>query len=169
MDGLTAFAYLPMPLAARPEGWTDAYIRESVYHDAVPVDVAERVRFYSLADALDLVPDEHGVLTIAGGEIGELASLAEGRSVCAPDCRFTNTDVDVFLEAINDAEAVRQEHNEPVKVNVHIPLALLTEANGDVLRYFLSSIAQLQITNSAATWATQGQAYDGYMPWNSTR
>lgn len=169
MNALTAFAYLPMPLSARPSGWTDEYIRSTVYHDAVPVTLADRVRFYTLADATDLLPDTNGVLTIAGGEIGELSSLAEGRITCAPNCKLTNADVDVFTDALREANTVRMATSLPVKVNVHIPLALLNANNREVLTYFLSQVADVQSTEPAMVWATQGAAYDGYTLWQKSQ
>lgn len=166
MDALTGFAYLSIPLSERPDGWTNEAIRDTYYHDPVPTDIVDRTTPFTIEDAEDLVPDATGNLVISGGEIGELASLAEGRTNCAPDCSLTMDDVTEYFRQV-DAALAGHDATMVGKVNLHIPLALLTEENETVLRALLSDIAERYVDAGTITWATQLAAYEGYVAWTS--
>lgn len=169
MDGIVGFAYLSMDEAVRPDGWTDEYIREHSYHDPAPVDFTERVQFIPVKNADDFIADDDAILTLASAEIGEFASLSEGRENCSGVCQLTTEDADVFIEAVRDAEEVRLSLNVPVKVNMHIPPSLYDTENEDIFRYLLDGLAELEVEYESLVFATQGQSYDGYQAWKSTR
>ena len=160
MDAVTAFGYLSMPLSARPDGWTDAYIRKVVYHDPIPPEFSERIYPKVLADATDLESDEDGVLTVLGGDIGELASLAEGRSNCLPNCTLDEADVAAVVMAIEQADSVR-DPSLFARLNVHIPLVLLNKKNETTLRSLLSQI-QSYAKVGTVTWGTQRETHDAF-------
>lgn len=167
-NGVTGFACLSMSPSARSMGcggWTDAAIEKTYYHDSVPVEFSERIRFLGLADADDLVPDENPKIVISGGELGELASLDEGRSNCFPDCVLTNEDIDVVFAQIDEALEVR-DPSEPAKISMHIPLILLVEQNEVLLRRLLEGI-QSYVDEGDAVWVTQLGAYQGYEDWKA--
>lgn len=164
MDGVTGFGYLSMPLQERPAGWTDEYIRQTAYHDPIPTDFSQRIYPIALADAKDLVPDKPGVLVVMGGDIGELASLAEGRSNCAPKCTLTSEDVDKVVEAIDEALRI-QDPQKVARINLHIPLTLFTRQNEELLRYFLDRI-KTYTASGDVLWATQLGSYQGFVDWN---
>ncbi|MCR4312525.1 MAG: hypothetical protein NUV56_04555, partial [Candidatus Uhrbacteria bacterium] len=165
IDGVVGFAYLSMPLTARPDGWTDEYIRSTGYHDPIPPSVDDRIYFFELADAKDFVADDDGILTVSGGELGEFSSLAEGRSNCAPDCTFDEADVTAAVDAIKHAIETR-DTTRVAKINMHIPLALLTDENEMLLRSYLSQVKTL-VDSGDVTWATQLGAYEFYEDWEN--
>lgn len=161
MDAVTAFGYLSMPLEARPNGWTDGYIRRTVYHDPIPVDFAERLYPMVLADATDLIPDSEGVLVVLGGDVGELASLSEGRSNCVPDCVYDEADNTALMDAIAQAKTLR-DPTRVTRLNIHIPLVLFDKKNETLLRSMLSQL-QAAAHDGTMTFATQRETYEGYI------
>lgn len=161
MDGVTAFGYLSMPFHARPEGWTDEYIRSTVYHDPVPVDFEERLYPLPLANAEDLEADEEAMLVVMGGDIGELASLAEGRSNCFPNCVLDEGDVRVVEEALQRALAMK-ESERTARINMHIPLDLLQREYEGTLRVLLE-VVEGYVERGEVAWATQQESYQGFV------
>lgn len=159
MDAVTALGYLSMDESLRPEGWDDQYIKKTVYHDPIPVNFAERIYPRVLNDAQDFESDGEG-LVILLGDIGELASLAEDRKTCGTDCSLDEADVQAFLDAIEEAEAVR-DPSKFARINVHIPAKLLVKENEALLRELLSGIQEYTDAGTAK-WATQLQAYEAY-------
>lgn len=160
MDAVTGFGYLAMPLAARPEGWTDAYIRSVGYHDPIPVDFVDRLFPLPLANAKDLVADEDPAIVLLGGDIGELASLSEGRNACFPDCVFDEDDVAVVKSSLDEALAL-QAAGSVARVNMHIPLSLLVPENEPALRSLLG-LVQAYVADDKVLFATQGESFDAY-------
>ena len=159
MDAVVALGYLSMDESLRPEGWNDQYIRNTVYHDPIPVDFEERIYPRVLADAQDLESDPEG-LVILLGDIGELGSLAEGRKTCGLDCTFDKADVQAFLDSIEEAQTVR-DPSKFARINIHIPAVLLVKENETQLRQLLSGIQEYTDAGTAK-WATQLQAYEAY-------
>lgn len=158
MDGVVGFAYLSMPLSERPDGWTDAAIRSTYYHDGSPEDLTRRTHPFWLKDASDFTEDADGTLLINGGDAGELASLAEGRSTCNPDCKLTDADVDALKAMLDDALATH-DGSRVGKLNVHIPLVLLKEENESVLREMLAML-KAYADEETILFGTQKDVYD---------
>lgn len=163
-DAVTAFGYLSMDESERPEGWTDEYIRNVVYHDPIPVDFAARLTPMWLKDARDLVPDEDGVIVDMNGDVGELASLAEDRKNCNPDCVFDEDDITAYTALLDQALELR-DPSTVARVNLHIPLVLLDPKNEALLREFLSAI-QSYVDKGEVQWATQLEAYEGFVSFS---
>lgn len=161
MDAVTGFGYLHMSMDNRPEGWTDEYIRSTTYHDPIPLEFADRIYVLPLANAEDLEPDADPAIVVLGGDIGELASLAEGRINCFPNCTFDEADIQVVVDKIKEADRIR-DHSRVARINMHIPLILLNEKNEAMLRKLLEAIKPY-VDNGTVVWATQGQTYDGYV------
>jgi hypothetical protein len=167
-DALTGFAYLSMPLSARPSGWTDQAIRSTYYHDPAPVELKQRTTPFELADSTDLLPDDNGVLSVTDGALGELPSMAEGRKACSGQngaCPFTMEDVDAYFTQADQAFA-EHDAGKVGKINLHIELYLLTAENETLLRALLEGIKTRYIDTGKMVWATQLQAYKGYEAWN---
>lgn len=160
MDAVTGFGYLSMDLSKRPGGWTDEYIKTTTYHDSIPPEFNERIYPLDLRDAEDLEPDANAVLAVMNGDIGELASLAEGRSNCFPDCTFDQDDVDAVIAAIEEADRIR-DAGKFTHLNMHIPLTLLKEENEGLLRTLLSAI-QEHVDDGTLLWGTQVEAFEAY-------
>lgn len=160
IDAVTGFGYLSMDESERPEGWTNQYIRTVAYHDSIPVDFEERIYPMWLKDATDLVPDEDGIIVDMNGDVGELASLAEDRKTCNPDCEFTQDDITAFTDAIDQALELR-DPSKVTRLNLHIPLVLLDPKNETLLRSFLSAI-QSYVDKGEVKWATQLEAYEAF-------
>ncbi|MDP2624721.1 MAG: hypothetical protein Q8P27_00880, partial [Candidatus Peregrinibacteria bacterium] len=92
IDGIVGFHYLAMPLSARPEGWTDAYIRGGAYHNAAPDNIEERIYLILMKDAQDFEHDEDGVIVMSSGEFQRIDSWAEGgRDACSSGGRGEDT------------------------------------------------------------------------------
>lgn len=160
IDAVTGFGYLSMPESARPSGWTNSYIISTAYHDSIPPALSDRLLTLPLKDAKDLIADANPVIVMLNGEIGELASLDEGRSNCSPSCTFDQADVDAYLSTMKQIMELR-DTSTFTRMNIHIPLTLLKESNETLLRSLLSSIKP-HIDNGTAVWATQIGAYKAY-------
>lgn len=160
IDAVTGFGYLSMPESARPSGWTNSYIISTAYHDSIPPSLSDRLYTLPLKDAQDLVADANPVIVMMNGEVGELASLDEGRSTCSPNCTFDQTDVDAYLAAMKEIMDMR-DTSKFTRMNIHIPLTLLKESNETLLRSLLSAVKPY-IDNDTAVWATQIGAYRAY-------
>lgn len=158
VDGIVGFAYLSMPESERPEGWTDAAIRSTYYHDNAPEDLARRTHPFWLTDAADFAEDADGTLLVNGGDAGELSSLAEGRSVCAPNCVLDAADVSA-LRAQLDAALALHDGSRVGKLNVHVPLSLLDEKQEPVLRELLSMLKSYADAGTVV-FGTQKDVYD---------
>lgn len=160
IDAVTGFGYLSMPESARPSGWTNSYILSTAYHDSIPPSLSDRLYTLPLKDAKDLVADASPVLVMMNGEIGELASLDEGRSSCSPSCTFDQADVDAYVATMKSIMEMR-DASKFTRMNIHIPLTLLKQSNETLLRSLLSTIKPY-IDNGTAVWATQIGAYKAY-------
>ncbi len=162
-DAVTGFGYLSMPASARPDTWTNAYILKTGFHDPIPPEFAGRLYPIPMKDAKDLVPDADGVVVNMSGDIGELASLSEGRINCSPNCVLDSADVTAVLDAIKQADSIR-DRSRVARVNVHVPMELLDKKNETVLRQLLAGI-RVYVDKGSATWATQLGSYEGYRSW----
>lgn len=163
IDAVTGFGYLSMPVSARPDGWTNQYVMKTAYHDSIPPEFADRLYPLSLSDAKDLVPDANGVLTMMGGDIGELSSLGDGRNNCFPNCVLDLADVTAVTDAIAEADSIR-DRSRVARVNMHIPMILLDKKNETLLRQMLAGIKAYADKGTVA-WATQLGSYEGYRSW----
>jgi hypothetical protein len=163
LDAFAGFAYLSMPLSERPDGWTDAHIIEVTYHDPVPVDLYDRLYLYDLADALDFDADEDGVITVSGGDLGEISSLAEGRDACGTQCDLTREDIDYIFETVEDVLENR-DASRVAKLNLHIPLTVFVDGNEEMLRYFLAGMEKY-VEAGDVVWATQLEVFEFYKQW----
>lgn len=164
-----ALGYLSMPLSARPPGWTDSYIQNVIFHDPVPVDLAERVHPFPMAEAtIDWLPDVGARQVFLGGGLGRLDGLAEEASgqPIPPNPPFTMDDVNLALAAIADAMAAR-DPAKLARINLHIPVTALGESDEPMLDAFLSAVKATWIDSGLATFATQGETYDAYLAWTS--
>ena len=164
MDAVTGFGYLSMPMRVRPSGWTDEYIRTTTFHDPIPPELVDRLYPLLLKDATDLVPDADPAMVIMGGDIGELASIAEGRSNCFPDCAFDGSDVSQAESYIKEADQIR-DHSQFARLNIHIPLNLLNQKNETTLRAFLSMLKSYH-DKGTVQFATQLGSFEAYQAWN---
>ncbi|MEK7632308.1 MAG: hypothetical protein AAB473_00775 [Patescibacteria group bacterium] len=163
-DAVTGFGYLSMPMSVRPNGWNDNYIRHVTYHDSIPLNLTDRIYPIPLKDANDLIADANPAISVMSGDIGELASIAEGRSTCNPDCTFDQADIDAIMAAIDEANASR-DTSRFAKINFHIPLTLLTPANETLLRNMLAAIKKYT-DNGTLAWDTMLGSYKQYVEWS---
>ncbi len=160
MDAVTGFGYLSMPVNARPADWTNSYILSTGYHDSIPPNLEDRIYPLPLKDAKDLKPDTDPAITVMSGDLGELSSLAEGRSNCFPNCNFDQADVDVVVKDIDEIIANRDQ-SRFAKVNFHIPMDLLVKSKETELRALLSAIKKYTDAGTLS-WDTQLGAYKQY-------
>jgi len=163
MDGVTGFAYLSMAESVRPSGWTNSYILSTGYHDSIPPNLLDRIYPIPMKDAKDFVPDAGAQLTMMSGDIGELSSLAEGRSKCTPNCTLDQNDIDVVTADIDEILASR-DTSRFAKINMHIPMNLLISKNETLLRSLLSAI-KAYTDKKELSWDTQLGAYKQYISW----
>jgi hypothetical protein len=167
VDGIVGTHYLSMPLENRPDAsWTDEFIRSEGFHEAAPVDFAERIHPFMLADARDFLPDRNGVVLCSSGETGNLAALAEAQATpCRGNqCVLTKEDVDAMVGLIMEADRVR-DRSRIAKLTVLIPAPLFVPRNEGPLRHFFDQLRMLE-DEGIITWATQGEVYDAYVAWN---
>jgi hypothetical protein len=125
VDGVVGFHYLPMPLAARPTGWTDEYIYSTSYHYAAPEDEIARFHPFFIKDAKDFVADANGKLLVSAGSVGTLQQMfeaeaeASGYANCAPNYLLEKNDVDVLVAQIRSIVAAH-DGTQIGKIDVHI-------------------------------------------------
>lgn len=162
-DAVTGFGYLSMPLSARPDGWTNPYIIQTAYHDSIPPNLLDRIYPIPMKDAKDLVADPGATMTMMSGDIGELSSIAEGRSTCTPDCTFDQADIDAVIAAIEEIDSARNT-SRFAKLNFHIPLSLLNVRNETLLRKMLDAIKKYT-DDGTLSWDTMLGSYKQYKEW----
>ncbi len=169
VDGLVGMHYLSMPEAERPDGWTDRYIRSEGFHENAPVDLAQSIHPFEVADATDFVPDEDGVIVVSAGSIGRLDTFAESQTddacIRTESCALTTEDVDLEIEAIKEALELH-DPTQVGKIDIYLPASIFTEENREVLEYFLAEVDKL-VQEGLLEWATQAEVYDAYVAWNS--
>ena len=164
-----ALGYLPMPLSTRPAGWTDAYIQNVVFHEEVPVDLAERVHPFPMAEATeDWLADAGAEHIFLGGGLGRLDGMAEDAAglPVGPNPPFTTGDVDEALARIAAAMAAR-DPGRVARVNIHLAITTFDAVDAALLGDFFEAVRTTWVEGGPATFATQGEAYDTYLAWTS--
>ena len=160
LNGITGFAYLSMPLSARPQGWSNQKIVKETYHDGVPYELSDRIHPVFLSDAKDFVEDAGGEFVALTGELGELSSLGEGRSNCAPNCVFDAGDIEALRTMLEEVIAAHKQHPDRVgHLSIHVPVALFDEKYRDLLEDFLDAVGTY-VEKGDLVWATQREAYE---------
>lgn len=162
-DAVTGFGYLSMPESARPRGWNNSYILKTGFHDSIPPNLIDRIYPIPMKDAKDFVPDVGAQITMMSGDLGELSSLAEGRSNCTPNCVLGSDDITVIKTDIDEILANR-DTSRFAKINFHIPMELLDPKNETILRSMLSMI-KTYTDKGELSWDTQLGAYKQYVSW----
>jgi hypothetical protein len=176
LDGVVMMAYLGVPEQNRPidpdtgSPYTDMKIQQTVYHDPAPPDLLDRIYPRLLADTNDLEADADGRLLLLTGEIGEIASLFEGRSNCFPNCVLTQEDFDVVIDTVEEAFGAK-DHARFAMMYFHFPIGTLrADASGTVeqkqqlVTGWLQQMATLEAEGKIA-WVTQKEAYEGFVAW----
>jgi hypothetical protein len=176
LDGVVMMAYLGVPEQNRPvdpdtgSPYTDQKIMQVVYHDPAPPDPLDRLYPRLLADTNDFEADLDGRLLLLTGELGEVASLFEGRSNCFPNCVLTQEDLDVVVDTVEEAWAGK-DHSRFAMMYLHFPVGTLradasgtTEQKQQLVAGWLQQMAVLQ-TEGKIAWVTQKQAYEGFVAW----
>ncbi|MSR40945.1 MAG: hypothetical protein EXS10_03475 [Phycisphaerales bacterium] len=163
-----ALGYLSMPMSARPKGWTNAYIRSTVYHDNCPLLLADRVHPLHLADALNWQDDAGEPYVLIGGGIGRIDIYAEqaAGATIPQNPTFNQIDMNLFFASL-DAAIAAADPARFAKVVVHFALASLDVADEAILRQILARIRTDYIETGLVIWATQGDAYDAFTMWES--
>ena len=163
-----AFGYLSMPMSERPRGWTDEYIRTTVYHVSCPLDLATRLHPIRMQDALDWNDDKGAPYVLIGGGIGRIDGFSEEAAglPIGTNPTFNQVDVNAFFAELDLALAVR-DPTRFAKTVVHFPVASLDAADETVLRQILLRIRNDYVLTGKLIWATQGDAYDAFLMWDS--
>ncbi len=163
-----AVGYLSMPMSVRPAGWTNEYIRSTVFHDECPLELADRVHPIRMANALDWEGDAGAEYVLIGGGLGRIDAFAEvaaGQTI-GPNPAFNNADVTLFFAALDQAIAARYPARF-AKVLVHFPIASLDSADEAIIRVILARIRDEYVATGKLVWATQGGAYDAFIAWDA--
>lgn len=163
VDGIVAFAYLSMPLSARPDGYTDEAILSGLYHQPAPFGDD---RFYPIwiDSSDDFIPDEDGDLLLSSGETFSLAMYAEAGDrngempSCGNECSLTMDDVETFVEEITDF-AESRDTSKIAKFNVYFPANLFVSENEKVLEAFFKAAQDLQ-ERGIVEWSSQAGVYE---------
>lgn len=162
-DAATGLCYLSMDESVRPDGWTDALIKSTYYHDSAPFDFEDRISPIRLKDASDFEADADGTLTLSNGEIGELASLAEGRTTCGTSCALSEEDFDVVYQAIEDVVALK-DPSQVGRINLHVPVRIFDASNESLLRSFLVGL-KAYVDEGIIVFGTQKDVSNTYDAW----
>ncbi|MCF7861938.1 hypothetical protein K9M79_06885 [Candidatus Woesearchaeota archaeon] len=79
------------------------------------------------------------------GNIGEIASLYEGRSECFPNCELTKQDTEYIIQKIDYVNDIKKV-NKTSTLNIHFPIYTLSgpladrEENLKVIRKWLKEM-----------------------------
>ncbi|KKU34338.1 MAG: hypothetical protein UX45_C0001G0047 [Candidatus Uhrbacteria bacterium GW2011_GWF2_46_218] len=163
VDGTVAFAYLSMPMSARPDGYTDEAILTDFYHRPAPLG-DERFYPFWINSCEDFVPDEDGDLLLGSGETFSLAMYAEigdrngVHPECGNECPLTTDDVEIFVREITDF-ANGRDTARIAKFNVYFPANLFVPENKKVLELFFKEAQKLQ-NSGVLQWASQAKIYE---------
>jgi hypothetical protein len=159
VDAGVGYCYLSMSECARPPGWTDEEIQLKYYHDAAPYGFENRMSPIRLRNSLDFIADADAVAvqTLSNGELGELASLYEGRDACP--CTLTVDDFNIVYAAV-DYLIANKAANEVGRINIHVPTNLLVARNEARLREFLNGLKAKPIV-----FGSQKDVVDTYAVW----
>jgi len=159
VDASVGYCYLSMSECARPPGWTDEEIQSQFYHDPAPYGFEHRMSPIRVRNSLDFIADADAVAvqTLSNGELGELASLFEGRIHCP--CTLTDDDFDIVYAAI-DYLVANKAVNEVGRINIHVPASLFVPGNEGALRTFLTAVKAKPIV-----FGTQKDVVDTYAAW----
>ncbi|HBR80573.1 TPA: hypothetical protein DEA21_02910 [Candidatus Uhrbacteria bacterium] len=163
VDGTVAFAYLSMPMSARPDGYTDEAILTSLFHRPAPLG-DERFYPFWINSCEDFVPDKDGDLLLGSGETFSLAMYAEigdrngVHPECGNDCPLTTDDVETFVREITDF-ANGRDTARIAKFNVYFPSNLFVPENKKVLELFFKEAQKLQ-NSGVLQWASQAKIYE---------
>ncbi len=163
-----ALGYLSMPMSVRPKGWTNAYIRSTVFHDNCPLILADRVRPIHMADALDWEEDVGAPFVLIGGGLGRIDTFAEeaaGQAV-GLNPTFNQVDLNLFFAQLDEA-LFERDPDRFAKVVVHFPIASLDVADEMIIRQFLLRMKNDYVLTGKVIWATQGDAFDAFTMWES--
>jgi hypothetical protein len=160
IDGIVGFHYLALPLAERPQGWTDEYILGNTFHYNAPYDIHDRIYPRFLSNTLDFKEDGDGTVLASAGDLGKLAGIAEGAEYCRDDasCVLKKDDVDALVDLLKDIDSWR-DTDRVAKVSLYFPANEFTEENEEVFSYFFERMQELQ-EEGVITWATQREVYD---------
>lgn len=163
-----ALGYLSMPMSERPEGWTNQYIRSTVFHDECPLELAARVHPIHMADALNWQDDPGASYVLIGGGLGRIDAFVEeaaGQTI-GQNPAFTLEDENLFFAALDAALAAR-DPNRFAKVLVHFPIASLDTADEARIRSILTRVRDQYVLTGLVQWKTQGGAFDAFTQWES--
>jgi len=158
VDGVVSMHYMSMPLDARPDGYTDQYIKNGGYHENSPVDLYDRIYPRLLADAQDLKHDDDGELLMISGSVGKLQSQDLNDN---NDKSPTTSDVDVLIELLREIDENR-DRNQIAKIDIYFSINDLNKKNYEVLEYFFQEMEKL-VEEGIVVWATQAEVYQAYM------
>ena len=163
-----ALGFLSMPMSVRPAGWTNEYIRSTVFHDECPLELADRVHPIRMSNALDWEFDDGASYVLIGGGLGRIDGFAEeaaGEPI-GQNPLFNGADVGLFFAALDEAIAVRDPARF-AKVLVHFPTASLDTADEAIIRVILARIRDEYVATGKLIWKTQGGAFDAFIAWES--
>lgn len=160
VDGIVGYHYLSMPLENRPYGWDDAAILSSLYHEAAPVDLTERLRPVFLANGFDFDEDPDGDVLMSGGSLGRLDGLDGDASSLSED------DIEEAMRSL--ALSVAAHDSERVgKATFYLPAALFVDANIHLLTDFFGRIYAEFVVPGHVSWASQREVHDAVVAWNA--
>jgi hypothetical protein len=163
IDGPVYFCYLMVPREQRPDQVSDQEIIDSLYHDPIPPDFAERIHPHRIQSATTFPTDTIGPILFLTGSLGELGSLAEGRKNCFPYCEFNEADVDTFVSKVRQAVELAEPDDFTV-VYCHTPLKLYKPENEWLFEKIFTDLAGL-VDSNLVEYATQGDIYDHFLKW----
>jgi hypothetical protein len=175
LDGVVMMAFLGVPVQNRPVNpltgypYTDQEISRTCYHDPAPPDLLDRIHPRMLANTNDFEGDANGNLLLMTGEIGEIASLSEGRVNCFPNCQLTQDDFDVVMATIDEAFAGK-DHSRFAILYVHFPLDTMRDGpspSPTKVQLVTTWLQQMSayVTAGKITWVTMKEAHDRYVAW----
>ena len=171
VNGVVGMHYLALPVANRPNGYTDHAIREGgLYHNQAPVSMLDRTYLRTLKNAFDLEHDQDGVLVFSPGSLGKLQGIEEEayRSEA-----YYDTDIEVVLERADvDALVILIQWIDENRDRSRISKVTIMshaedwdrddEDTGPIMEYFLQRM-KILADRGTIEWAAEKQVVDTYL------
>jgi len=167
LNAVVMFAYLAVPLEKREinpatgKPYSDEEIRSTFYHDSIPVDTTKAYYPRFVSSALDGIEDAPSGIVLLTGSLGEIASLAEGRSSCFLNCILDAADTKHILDTI-DAFFPTKAAGRLAHMNIHFPVGTLRPATQDLVNDWLDGMAARAAAGKIA-WKSQKEVADEYL------
>ncbi len=158
--GMVAYGVMSLPEEMRPQEYRDCP-NPSSCHDVYPEALEERIHPWRMNSGLDWIEhDPAGKLVMLPASNG-LACFDEARNNSGCDQDFSQADIDLFFQELDQAIAII----DPGQVNMYyVGWSLGKALDKDLMEAWLQRI-QPYVAAGKVEWKTLPEMYDAYLAW----